>query len=327
MPTLPALPDVIFRTPEPERDADAVCAVILACVDADQIDPCSTLEGWPTLDDTKEALASSVPDNAIVAEIDGQIVAYNRVLWWKEEGDLWLFLHTGRIHPAHRGRGIGTALLEWSEARIRELAPQIAEDGTPLYGANASSTEVDATRLLQDHHYEIAFTLAQMRYADLSRAVPSVVEGIVIRPARLQDAEAMHAAQRDAWSDGLVGVPEEDDEDLVRELRDTIRSGGANGWRIAWDGDTIAGQVWCSIQENAGVKYGVFDEVNTSRGYRRRGIAQALMTHMLAEFAAQGCTEARLHTDAGNRNGARSLYEKLGFVTLKTFPRYRKALK
>jgi ribosomal protein S18 acetylase RimI-like enzyme len=80
------------------------------------------------------------------------------------------------------------------------------------------------------------------------------------------------------------------------------------------------------MHEHDGLKYGVFDEVNTSPAYRRRGIAQALITHMLAEFASQGCTEARLHTDAGNRMGARSLYEKLGFVTVKTFPRYRKSI-
>jgi mycothiol synthase len=327
MPALPTLPGITFRPRDPDRDAASLSALIDACAGADHIDPHSTLERLLSPAAARDLLARVAPEDLLVAEADGRLIGYNRISWWIEAGGIALFLNTGRVHPACRGRGVGTALIAWSEARSRELAPAVAPGMTWLYGANASSTETDAARLLRDHSYNVAFSLTHLRHPDIVDVRPVAIGGIDIRPPRVEDAEAMHFAQQAAWGDALFGLPEESDESLIGEIRETIASGNADLWRIAWDGQHIAGQVWCRVQEISSIRSGIFDELNTSFEFRRRGIARMLITHAIANFAAAGCADARLHTDTDNKLGARTLYEKLGFVALKDFDRYRKPMR
>jgi GNAT superfamily N-acetyltransferase len=71
---------------------------------------------------------------------------------------------------------------------------------------------------------------------------------------------------------------------------------------------------------------GIVDDVVVSPAYKRRGLAQAMLTECLFLMREWGVKRIRLHTDASNRHGARSLYEKLGFRVVKLFPRYRKPM-
>ncbi|EKE74979.1 GNAT family N-acetyltransferase [Gallaecimonas xiamenensis] len=54
--------------------------------------------------------------------------------------------------------------------------------------------------------------------------------------------------------------------------------------------------------------------------YQRRGIAQALMTHLLAEASAMGLTLLTLDTRTHDK--AEPLYRKLGFVTVGVIPAF-----
>lgn len=318
--------NVVLRPLRADEDAEGIHAVIVGCAEADQIDPFSTCESITPLPEVAQILSSYDPSLFCVAEVNGQIVGCNYLTWWEEDNEVWLYLHQGLVLPAFRNQGIGTALLNWSEARIRQIAAQQPK-GTPIYGANASSTAVDSTKMLLDHGYEVVFTLAQMHFDDFASLPPvSVPEGMILRPPTPDDAPAMRASSRAAWSKGSFGLPiAEEEEKEVAQLRDDIVKQGAL-WRVIMAGDAVAGQIWCSLHEANGVHYGVVDEINVHPDYRRQGVAQALMIDALRRFEAAGATLARLHTDDGNRNGAKSLYEKLGFRRVKTFPRYRKAM-
>lgn len=57
---------------------------------------------------------------------------------------------------------------------------------------------------------------------------------------------------------------------------------------------------------------GVFD-VSTHSGFRRRGIATALMNHLMACAAQHGITQVYLQVEPGNA-AARSLYARLGYT-------------
>ncbi|MGE5181004.1 MAG: ribosomal protein S18-alanine N-acetyltransferase [Acidobacteriota bacterium] len=59
----------------------------------------------------------------------------------------------------------------------------------------------------------------------------------------------------------------------------------------------------------------------THPDYRGRGIAGALLAHVLAEAAGAGCTMATLEVRAGNRP-AIALYERAGFRTVHVRGRY-----
>jgi ribosomal-protein-alanine N-acetyltransferase len=70
----------------------------------------------------------------------------------------------------------------------------------------------------------------------------------------------------------------------------------------------------------------IFDELHINNlavlpEWRRRGVASALLRHVLAEGAAGGATRATLEVRASNVP-AIALYEGFGFVTRGRRPRY-----
>lgn len=80
----------------------------------------------------------------------------------------------------------------------------------------------------------------------------------------------------------------------------------------------------CRIRPNMNV--GLFPEVATRKRWQRLGIQKALMVCGLSALRARGVEHARLFTDADDGQGARSLYERLGFREVKQHLLYRKPL-
>lgn len=93
-------------------------------------------------------------------------------------------------------------------------------------------------------------------------------------------------------------------------------------WKVAWDGQEIAGQVLCRIERDRAEVF----EVSVRPGWRRRGLARALLAHALNRLHDRGVTVVRLHTREDSPDRAADLYQQLGFRTVKRFPRYRKPL-
>lgn len=315
---------VYLRPLRPRRTA-AYCRLIAACAPVDHIDPRSTLESLPTLKSARLLMQFAPPGSMIGAFSRRQLVGFMRLMMWPEPGGTMIYMTHARVHPEFRGRGIGSSLIAWAEDSVRRITNEgIPEDRRPILAANASSTEPDAAQLLSDLGFTPAFTMAHMRLAGpLPTGAPALPSGIVIGSPAPGDAPALHAAQAGAWGSDLIGVAEESDDELIAEIADQIARGETAYWRVARDGDRIAGQIWARLTEVDGVRIGVIDEVDTSAGYRRRGIASALVREAIGTFAAAGCAEVRLHTDDSDRLGAKSLYRKLGFETLKTHTRWQ----
>jgi hypothetical protein len=102
--------------------------------------------------------------DALIVEMDGQAIGYSGLTWWTERDGVWLYLTTGRLLLTWRGRGIGTAMLRWADYLAASLAATHPSDGKAMLGANASSTEVDATALLRDSGYHETFSMVEMRF-------------------------------------------------------------------------------------------------------------------------------------------------------------------
>lgn len=324
MANTPDLPNIIFRSYHGGQDIEAIHHIIHGCKDADGIDPYSTLENLPSPEQVEHDFSDTASHNAMIAEVNGQAVGYNRLIWWTEAVGLTLYLHLGHVLPEFRGKGIGTALLNWSEARIRELAAE--RGGKAMFGANASSTEHDATRLLLGNGYQPAFTVAQMEYLISDDLTPLPIPvGIEIRPPHPNDAAKMWRAQQAAYSEiPLVGVSAPDESE-IEDLRKEIEDKG-HLWRIAWAGDEIASEIWCSVTNYNGSRTGLMNEVHSVPQFQRKGIGRALIMHVLLMFKEMKIRRVRLHTLDDNRRGAKTFYTRIGFTTVKMFPRYRKPL-
>jgi GNAT superfamily N-acetyltransferase len=133
-------------------------------------------------------------------EVEGEPVGYGRVLWWVERDGTRVYLHLGKVVPAWRGRGIGTAILGWAERRARQLAAALPAAGRHELAANASETEVEATALLRDAGYRVPFTMLQMGLELAERlAEPPLPSGVGVRPALLGDYRAISSSVDEAY--------------------------------------------------------------------------------------------------------------------------------
>ena len=101
-------------------------------------------------------------------------------------------------------------------------------------------------------------------------------------------------------------------------------------WRVAWDGDQVAGMVRSFINtaenEEFGRKRGYTEFISTRRPYRRRGLARSLLCHSLHAIKERGMEEAALGVHVENPRNALGLYEGVGFRTTMLSTTYHKPL-
>lgn len=318
---LSRIPDVSFRLGRGEEDAPAYVALQHACQSIDGIDAFSTLEALPTVEETTADFASRDPQQMLVAEADARMIGCVKTTWWEEEDGAWLFLHAGRVLPEWRGKGLGTTFVCWAEHQLRERAGIYPTRGKGTFGANASSTETSATELLLNEGYAVYYTSAQMEFTSFPhlQQLP-LPEGFEIRTALPEQYRTIWEAARRHWA-GLTKVSAVPTEEDYQEFLRLIAPDPALLVVIWHDGQPVA-----IAQGRIAQDTGIVDDVVVSPAYKRRGLAQAMLTECLLLLRERGVKRIRLHTDASNRHGAKSLYEKLGFRVVKLFPRYRKPM-
>jgi ribosomal protein S18 acetylase RimI-like enzyme len=98
---------------------------------------------------------------------------------------------------------------------------------------------------------------------------------------------------------------------------------------VAPDG-TLAAFSFCMIEaannERMGVREGWVEDLGTRRGYRKRGLARALLSESMRRLKGAGMDTAKLGVDAHNPNGALRLYESVGFQKFETWLSYVRAV-
>jgi ribosomal protein S18 acetylase RimI-like enzyme len=97
---------------------------------------------------------------------------------------------------------------------------------------------------------------------------------------------------------------------------------------IAWAGEEIAGACYNDFSPlrtlRAGSPQGYVESLSVRRPWRKRGIATAMLVWTLHEALTRGLKAVSLGVDAENPNGAKQLYERVGFREIDRFPIYGK---
>lgn len=234
-------------------------------------------------------------------------------------------------HPAWRRRGVGRAMLAWAETRSRAMrdAGAIGEPGDAHELAMApDEANVGSSAFAEALGYEpIRYFFEMHRCLDEPIPDLAIPAGLELRPVREADHRRIWDANEEAFEDHWEPAePTEEDFRLQFAGPDT----DTTLWRIAWDGDEVAGACFNTIyvdeNEQLGVKVGWLDDVSVRRPWRRRGLAPALIAASLAVFRDRGMEEAALGVDAENPSGALRMYEGLGFRRHKAQRLFRKAL-
>jgi len=323
LPDAPAVPGLAFRHFRGEPDYPGLLAVREGLMDCDGIDPLSTLEGVPRLDELRRLLSKSAAfdpaTDLLVVEVDRQIVGYGCVLWWAEQDGVWLYLSLGYLLPTWRGCGRLGELPRFFRELRRAIAAGHPTNGKAMFGANASDTEHAATALLLEEGYTESFRLIELGSDLVDRLrEPPLPAGLAIRHALPKHYRTIWESVHEAYatSPQQMVASEED-------YQAWLNSPGFDPslWQVARDGDQVAGQVLCVIERGRGEVV----EVSVRHPWRRLGLARALLVRTLNMLFDRGITTVRLHT-RGDNERALPLYEHVGFRALKGFSRYRKPM-
>jgi len=282
--------------PATPADAEAVLDVILARDVADI--------GYPdfTLEDVRADWSAPGVQLERDSRVDEAVRGYALV-----KPDNFLDVY---VHPEAEGRGLGTALREWGEARAAERgAGRVMQF---VAGANHRARELlRATGYADAQHY---FRL-RVELDLVPAGAPAAA-----RPFEPRDVEAVHRVVQEAFDEIDGNVP----ETLAawRAARLDLPGFDPKLWLVLDDEQGIAG-VALGRRWEGGVGY--VDQLAVAPRARALGHGRGLLLALLRAFRAAGLTAAELSVHGTNRGAAR-LYESVGMRQVWVAERWDKAL-
>jgi mycothiol synthase len=325
LPDSPGIPGLRFRAFDPATDVAPLSELIIASNLPDEIDYMPSEE---VLRHELEHKAAFDPSRDIVlAEIDGRLVGAVEVEGKVRDGTV-VHYTSGWVDPPHRRRGIGRALQRWAERRAAEIKAAWHGDEPHAIGAWPDETQPGAIALFDAEGYTVV-RYGFMMLRPLGAPLPDapLPDGLEVRPVVEADHRRIWEADVEAFRDHWEAA-ERTEEDFAGWF--TEPGLDTSLWRVAWDGDEVAGSVmtmiWADENARLGVSRGWLEHVSVRRPWRRRGLAAALMVDAMRGLADRDIAEAALGVDAENTTGALRLYESLGFRRHRTGVNYRKQI-
>jgi mycothiol synthase len=328
VPGAPAIPGLTFRYFRGNEDFPKMVAVLDKAAEADGREEVHTVENMAS---TYADLKNCDPyRDAVLVEVDGEVIAYKRVYWWQELDGTYIYGHFGQLIPEWRGKSIDRALLRHSEARLREIAQEQGHDlSLPrLFDTGAYDKQVGLIELLLSEGYAPVRHSYDMVRPDLEN-IPDcpMPEGLEVRPVQPEHYRAIWDAEVEAFQDHW-GMDRTEEADYQRWLTSWPMFFQPHLWQVAWDGDQVAGMVRNFIIDEENRKFnrkrGYTESISVRRPWRKRGLAKALIARSFKMHKELGMEEAALGVDTENPNGALQLYESMGFKMVKHSAVYRK---
>lgn len=322
----PPIDGLRFRLYGGEEDLPAMLGVYTAAHEAAGLEEVTTLEQFKL---NYATLVNCDPARDILlAEVDGQLVAYSRVFWQDLVEGGRQYECFGFIRPEWRHHGIGGAMLRHNEARLREIAS--AHDVEPKwFSSEGVDTDPGNVALLIGAGYRPARWFYDMVAPSLAGiTAPPMPDGIELRPVTRDRYRAIWDAEAEAFRDHW-GEAEWTEADW-RRFEAEPDNADPRFWRVGWDGDEIAGVVTTTVPAEENERHDrrrvYVSGVSVRRPWRRRGLARALLASSLVGARDAGFTSAGLGVDTDSPTGATELYRSLGFEPEQTLIAWRKAL-
>lgn len=300
--------------PMQRHDLPAMHAVLRECETVDRVPIVTTLELF------EEELCNDPVDlstDVRVAEIDGAIVGY--VYTYHLPSDVreercYVF---GDVAPGVRRQGVGTQLMRWAVQRAddqlrssgRSLPRYIRTDRLDhVEGAHALYRKMGMSPVR--YHEELLRSLDDL-------PVVTVPDGARIVPWPAERTEELRATKNEAFADHWGSTPTSVEH--WRQLTEGSFSRLDLSSAVLDHDDRIV--ALCLVtrfpedDELLGRRDAWIDKLATTRDWRGRGLASALVAHSLHLFRDDGLTHASIGVDADNPTGAARLYKALGFST------------
>jgi mycothiol synthase len=217
----------------------------------------------------------------------------------------------GWVHPEHRGKGLGSLLVDLTEARVREIVNAAGVSEPRIVAQSTNHATPGASELLSGRGYRLKRTYWRMSITlgEEEPAPPQWPDGVELRPMRVGvDDEAVYETMRTAFRDhrGYAPLPFPE----WRNLRMGNRLFDPSLWLLAWSDDGLVG---ASLNADDDGEAWV-QTLGVLREARGKGLGRALLLESFRAFHRRGHRQVVLGVDTENPTGATRLYESAGMA-------------
>jgi mycothiol synthase len=272
------------------------------------------------------------PERASLAAFDGASMVAVGVLNMSSPLDaVHRMAHFGAVHPAYRGRGLGTRLLTWAPTAARPLHDERYPDVALVLDTRHISTNTAAGELFARQGFTVSRYYHGMR-RKLDGDLPPVaqVQGMNIVPYSPELDEQARYVKNESFKDHWASTPRTPEQwrheypdsvsfrpDLSFLALDTA-SGPAPDSAIG----VILTKYYEAETQSTGRRDAYVAVIGTLRAARGRGVATSLLGTVLHAARAAGFDSASLTVDSQNGTGALGVYERAGLAVKDTWINY-----
>ncbi|WP_053203916.1 GNAT family N-acetyltransferase [Jiangella muralis] len=316
---LPPLPADVGLTWRPLTPGD-VPAWLALCEVVEDHDHANERSAESELTDRfKGAWRDPARDNVAGFDANGHVRAYTWVEFRPVTEGTQAPVLFGAVHPDYRQRGIGRALLAWSEARARQQLAAATVNLPARIRVYLDEPHTEARRLAEAAGFTPIRWYVDMR-RDLGVDLPAgdVPGGLRIEPYSKERDDDIRVAHNESFARDHWGSSPIDAEAWALDVV------GGEKFRPDWSfvaveegTGRVAGYLMSGAYdqdwEPQGFTEGWTDLVSVRREWRGRGLAGALLTAAMRAYAAGGMQYAGLDVDTDNPSGALGVYTRLGY--------------
>ena len=327
LPKLTGFPDLTWRAARLE-DAAAIRQLSKAAVAIDE------LEAPQPVEEIEQVFAllgdEAATDSLLALDADGNVAAMAFVFMLPPNEDERLIRLGGSVHVKHRGRGIGTYLMTWMEARARQKVAGTDDGLITRALINCREQHTDRITLFEQQGFRATRYFYKMK-RDLMQPIPekTLLPELTLTTwtpdLDMETREAFNKSFRDHF--GFAPFEPEMWQQLV--------SGGPHfrgdlTYLAQNEDGQVVGFLVSEIDESRNVgrdkSEAIMGQIGVIRGWRKQGIASALIAEAMRAYRVAGIDYAVLGVDTENPSGALRLYENLGFEAVQRSIAFEKEL-
>lgn len=205
------------------------------------------------------------------------------------------------VHPDHRGRGLGGAILDWVVARARQA-------GDAQVAQTVADLDKDAVALIRSRGFEANVAEWSLEFVMTEEPeLPEPPSGVTVRAFRPGDGPAVHELIEDAFAEWQLRRRSYQEWAASTVERPTF---APDLCMLAFAGDELIGAVLSLDLPDT--EDGHIEQVAVRRDHRHKGVARLLLRHAFRAFYLRGRRTCTLATHSNT--GALDLYLRVGMT-------------
>lgn len=242
----------------------------------------------------------------------------------------------GAVHPDYWNQGIGSALIEWAEARANTTSQYVPEGIKTVLQTSLFDNEQEGKKLFKSHGFSPVREWVHL-VIELNEppVMPSLPANLFLREMDLNnDWDIVDPAMEEAFADHWGAISSVDLEEAPLEENnldeapyDASFSNAPGYCFIVLDGETVAGGILCNAKLVERNDTGRVGSIFVRPSYRRRGIAKALMLAAFNAFWKTGLRRVITDTDLNSFTNSTKLYKDLGMKPYRSEFTYEKEIR